>query len=85
MRRRRLALAAVLLLPLAGCVTSGGGTSFGIYTGSGPRPLLYDPHPYPYAPVPYGFYPYSRFGPSPFYGWGGHRSCWRDRRGRVFC
>ena len=87
--RPHLALAAAMLLSLTGCVTSGGGSSFGIYSGTGygagRAPLYYDPYPYPFARAPYGFYPYSRFGPSPFHGWGGHRACWRDRRGRAIC
>jgi hypothetical protein len=54
--RPHLALAAAMLLSLTGCMTSGGGSSFGIYSGTGygagRAPLYYDPYPYPFARAP---------------------------------
>ena len=81
--RMRLALGLLASLLLPGCITSGGGV-WAVDAG-------YGPYPYPGYAMPYGYYPYSRFEPSPFWGarpvfpYGHPRRCVRDRFGRICC
>ena len=88
--RMRLALGLLVLLLLPGCLPAGSSV-WAVDAGHGPPGPVYGPHPYPGYAVPYGYYPFSRFEPSPFYGarpvfpYHHPRRCGRDRFGRVWC
>ncbi|MCZ8309632.1 MAG: hypothetical protein O9320_02185 [Magnetospirillum sp.] len=88
--RIRLALVCMMALLLQACLPAGGSV-WAVDAGYGTRGPVYGPYPYPSYAVPYGYYPYSRFEPSPFWGtrpvfpYGHPRRCVRDRWGRIWC
>jgi hypothetical protein len=88
--RIRLALVCTMALLLHACLPAGSSV-WAVDGGYGPRGHAYGPYPYPGYAVPYGYYPYSRFEPSPFWGprpvfpYHHPRRCSRDRYGRIWC
>jgi hypothetical protein len=89
--RIRLALVFSMALLLQACLPAGSSV-WAVDAGYGRRSgPAYWPSPYPGYAVPYGYYPYSRFEPSPFYGtrpvfpYHHPHRCARDRFGRIWC